>query len=196
MVLRLGIVNCKSKLFTQFSKDWNESLWPLRREEVTNHSADWHFNSLLYSDVLLQLLLSLFCIWRMWGGFIVILIPSAFKHCKVSWPYCLIWFYSYNLINMFHKHGLFFCFGVFLLSYWIFLECFLEESALWKVPLKKVMCSLFAVLWLAVLLEPTRHRERRQYYKEGFDGEKRKKCFCSVFWVRIQTNPKDKLKIF
>lgn len=79
MVLRHGIVNCKSKLFTQFSKDWNGSLWSLRREEVTNHSADWHFNSLLYSDVLLQLLLSLFYIWRVWGGFIVILIPSTFK---------------------------------------------------------------------------------------------------------------------
>ena len=81
-----------------------KSLWPLRREEVTNHSADWHFNGLLYSDVLLQLLLSLFRIWRMWGGFIVIPIPSAFKHCEVSWPYCLIWFYNYNLINMFHKN--------------------------------------------------------------------------------------------
>lgn len=119
MVLRLGIVNCKSKLFTQCSKDWNGSLWSLRREEVTNHSADWHFNSLLYSDVLLQLLLSLFCIWRMWGGFIVTPIPSAFKHCEVSWPYCLIWFYYYNLISMFHKNGL-----GFLFIFCPLIECF------------------------------------------------------------------------
>lgn len=84
MVLRHGIVNCKSELFTQFSKDWNGSLWSPRREEVTDHSADWHFNSLLYSDVLLQLLLSLFYIWRVLGGFIVIPIPSAFKTLKLA----------------------------------------------------------------------------------------------------------------
>lgn len=142
MVLRLGIVNCKSKLFTQFSKDWNGSLWSLRREEVTNHSADWHFNSLLYSDVLLQLLLSLFCIWRMWGGFIVIPIPSAFKRCEVSWPYCLIWFYYCNLISMLHKNGLGF-FVYFLLSYWMFLEYF-RRALLHKDALKKGDVPLFA----------------------------------------------------
>lgn len=85
-------------------------------EEVTNYSADWHFNSLLYSDVLLQLLLSLFCIWRMWGGFIVTPIPSAFKYCEVSWPHCLIWFYYYNLISMFHKNELSFLFFALLLN--------------------------------------------------------------------------------
>lgn len=69
MVLRHGIVNCKSKLFIQFSKDWNGSLWSLRREEVTDHSAAWHFNSLLYSDVLLQLLLSLFLYLESVGRF-------------------------------------------------------------------------------------------------------------------------------
>lgn len=84
MVLRRGIVSCKSKLFTQFSKDWNGSLWSLRREEVADHSADWHFNSLLHGDVLLQLLFSLFYICRAWGGFIVIPIPSAFKTLKLA----------------------------------------------------------------------------------------------------------------
>lgn len=65
--------------FYQFSRDWSGSLQSLGRQEVAQHSEDWHFNSLLYTDVLLQLLLSLFYIWRAWGGFVVVPIPSAFK---------------------------------------------------------------------------------------------------------------------
>lgn len=147
MVLRHSIVNCKSELFTQFSKDWNGSLWSLRREEVTHHSADWHFNSLLYSDVLLQLLLSLFFIWRVWGGFVVVPIPSAFKTLwneMALWsdPVLLLWFDQY----VSQEWGL-------LGPFWNIPEHLIKEFALRKSPWdwseKLPFCSSQVFLWWA-----------------------------------------------
>lgn len=150
MVLRQGIVNCKSELFTQFSKDWNGSLWSLRREEVADHSADWHFNSLLYSDVLLQLLLSLFYIWRVWGDFIVIPIPSAFKTLKLAGLIVRLSFIAIIWSTCF----------IMGIPYKIFLSWSSASSKVSKVmyPNLQLMSSL---LINTILLESPRHREKR-----------------------------------